>query len=284
MGRIEKTLRANGWRVRLTHDFSAPEKIVVCWGWGKAKEVRARNPEAIILCLDHGYTWQRKNFINTGWSSPDQPYGLNGWAEHAIVDDGGARSRAKGWWGELKPVKQTGGKNALLLGQVYGDAMIVDHVEDYTDWLHARREELERAGYRVTFRPHPQMVLRGNVSRYGNCGRPSPHKDLFDDLRFTDRAVAMNSNALVQAYTEGVPEVVGYNKGSMLWPLIGIPGLSATTDQAVREKWWARMAWTQWDYDELEGGLWYEHHRSILLQLVQGRSSRPWWDTVEDYG
>ena len=282
-GCLERAFKSRGYRVRTSYDATAPEAIVVCWGWGKAKEVRAKNPEAIILCLDHGYTWQRKQFVNTAWSTPDQKFGLNGFGEHAVVDDGGARSREKGWWDELQPVRERKNKVALLLGQVYGDAMIVDHTEDYGSWLRYRSEKLQEAGLSVVFRPHPQMVLRGQQHRYGNLGRLSANKDLNDDLLHCSVAVAMNSNALVQAYTFGVPDVVAYNKGTMLWPLIGVPGCAASTDPEHREKWWGRMAWCQWDYPELEGGLWLEHHEPIMRRLWETRKCRPWHETVEDY-
>jgi hypothetical protein len=43
------------------------------------------------------------------------------------------------------------------------------------------------------------------------------------------------------------------------------------------------MAWCQWDYPELEGGLWLEHHEPIMRRLWETRKCRPWHETVEDY-
>jgi hypothetical protein len=278
-GALERCLTKAGYRVRASYDRVANEKIVFCWGWGKAKEIREVNPEAIICCLDHGYNWTRKQHVNTGWSTPELQFGLNGFGEHPVVDDGGARSREKGWWDELAPVRESVTKDALLFGQVYGDAMIVDHVEDYGLWLKKISGELQEQGWRVFFRPHPIMVFRNQVERYGNLGRLSRHKDLYDDLRSVDYAVAMNSNALVQAYTAGVPRVTAYNKGTMLWPLIREPGRDADTDGALRDKWWGRMAWCQWAYDELENGLWLEHHAPIMHRLYEGDRPVPWHDT-----
>lgn len=283
MDALAASFDSAGLRYRMAYNSHIPEKVAVVWGWGRAKEIRKTNPEAIILCLDHGYTWNRKQYVNTAWSTPEHQFGLNGFGEHAIVDDGGERSRAHGWWDELKPVRGCGGSlTALLLGQVYGDAMIVDHVEDYGAWLRERSEQLQANGYSVAFRPHPNMVLRGNVERYGNVGSRT-FGTLAEDLATCCLATAMNSNALVQAYTEGVPFVQAFNRGSMLWPLIGEPGACADTTPANREKWWARLAYCQWTYAELADGTWMRYHRPILERLVEGGPLRPWWQTTEDY-
>jgi hypothetical protein len=274
MGHIERCLVRNGYRVRLSHDFDAPERIVFCWGWGKAKEIRVRNPEAIICCLDHGYTRNRKQHINTGWSTPVLHFGLNGFAEHPWIDDGGERLRVHGWDQELKPQrKYTGLKRALVLGQVYGDAMIVDHVEDYGTWLRARLSDLHERGWHTTFRHHPIMIQRNTTEKYGNVGRLSPNPDLWTDLAQADLVVAMNSNALVAAYLDGLMVEV-YNRGSMLSPLMD--GVSPSIEFTHREPWFQRLAWCQWTYPELEGGDWLRVHAPIMHRLVDGGPPRPW--------
>jgi len=274
MDAIAKSLDSAGLRYRMAYNSPIPEEIAVVWGWGRAKEIRETNPEAIILCLDHGYSWGRKQYVNTGWSTPDQQFGLNGFAEHVVVDDGGERSREKGWWDELQPWKgRTNGNRALFFGQVYGDAMIVDHVQDYGLWLRELAAAYQEAGYSVAFRPHPNMVLRGAVDRYGNVGSRTANKNLLDDLEAADCAVAMNSNALVQALCYGI-DVTAYNKGTMLWPY-----LQSDRSLASRKLWWARMAWAQWTYEDLANGTWLRYNLPIMDRLLAGEPCRPWHTT-----
>jgi hypothetical protein len=281
-GHIERALTRAGYRVRVSYDFTAPEKVVFCWGWGKAKEVRAVNPDAIICCIDHGYTANRKQFINTGWSIPSMRFGLNGFAEHPWIDDRGARLRAMGWDREIiqprdrwmsVPTGVLG--RALVLGQVYGDAMIVDHVEDYGAWLRSLIDQLNRDGWETLFRPHPIMVARGTVDRYGNLGRMSHGEALEDDLARVNMVAAMNSNGLVTAFQHGL-EVRAWNKGTMLGPLMTGPGDPIPFKH--RTELLARLAWCQWTYPELENGDWLRIHAPIMHRLVDGGPAYPWHD------
>lgn len=282
-GHIERALTRAGYRVRTSYDFTAPEAVVFCWGWGKAKEVRAANPNAIICCLDHGYTRDRKQFINTGWSTPALRFGLNGFAEHAWVDDGGARLRAMGWDKEVQPERpylvpalwSRTRPRALVLGQVYGDAMIVDHVEDYGAWLRNIIDELGREGWDTRFRPHPIMVARRTVERYGNLGPVSLGGTLEEDLDHADMVAAMNSNGLVAGFMRGL-DTRAWNKGTMLSPLMEGPGLPIPFKR--RDELLARLAWTQWTYPELENGEWLKLHAPIMHRLVDGGPVYPWHD------
>ncbi len=275
MGHLERTFKTAGYRTRLSYDATSPEAIVVCWGWGKAKEVRAKNPNAIILCLDHGYTKDRKHHINTAWSTPAQRFGLNGFGEHAWVDDGGARWRQYGWDREVTDPPKWQGKRGLMLGQVYGDAMIVDHVEDYGAWLRSTIGELQEAGWDMTFRPHPQTVARGTQGVYGNLGRVDAGGPLEEALGGYDMVAAMNSNGLVTGLQRGL-DVRLWNKGSMLSPIMGSPG-----DPVYREsryRLFDRLAWAQWTYEELDNGTWLGYHAPIMHRLVDGGPAVPWHD------
>ena len=271
---LDACLRRAGYRTRTTFDLTAPEEVVFCWSWGKAMINRIKHPHAIICCLDHGYTKYRGSFINTGWSIPSMPCGLNGFAEHAWVDDGGARAKHYGLTEELRARRDTPLKRALLLGQVYGDAMVRGHVEDYGKWLRERSQALETEGYRVTFRPHPVMVRRGQSHAYGNLGRVTPHGDLWTDLSQADLAVALSSNGLVAAFLDGIP-VDWYSDGSMLTPL---ELMSHESRFEAREEWLHRLAWAQWTVEELEDGTWLRHHQPIMHRIVETGEVRPWCD------
>lgn len=103
LGNIAATLKRAGYMVRETFDLTAPEPIVFVWSWGKAMIQRLKYPDTVICCVDHGYTKDRANLFNTGWSIPSMACGLNGFAEHAWINDGGARAEAMGWDREIEP-------------------------------------------------------------------------------------------------------------------------------------------------------------------------------------
>jgi hypothetical protein len=270
LGAIGTVLKRNGYRVRETYDATAPEPVVFCWSWGKAMIQRQKHPDSIICTLDHGYTPDRAKLINTGWSLPHIHCGLNGFAEHAIVDD---PSRAEKYWpGALENERWTCAKRALLLGQVYGDAMIVTQIPDYRAWLKDKADAMTEAGYTVTFRPHPVMVRRGQSTAYGNLGRLTGTRDLRSDLLESDVVIGLNSNGLVEALLAGVPPI-WYNNGSMLSP---IQDWEAVWD--LREPWFHRLAWAQWHLEELEDGTWFKHHEPIMRRLVQEGTIYPWHD------
>lgn len=275
LSRIASVLRSRGYRVREAYDLAAPEPVVFSWSWGKAMIQRQKFPNAIICCIDHGYTPDRGSLFNTGWSVPSMACGLNGFAEHPWVDDGGARLEAHGWDRYLEPRRPaTALKRALLLGQVYGDAMIITQTEDYGAWLRKTRDGLEQDGYSVTFRPHPVMVRRGTAGQYGNVGRLTANRDLRGDLAEADLAVALNSNGLVEAYLAGV-QVEWWNKGTMLAPLGGV-GEPMPFDERRRE-WLNRLAFTQWYEEELgDPDKWIKHHEPIMHRLVETGECRPW--------
>jgi len=148
-------------------------------------------------------------------------------------------------------------------------------VEDYGAWLRNLVTELSDEGWETRFRPHPQMVARNTVDKYGNLGPQSPGGELSDDLRWADMVAAMNSNGLMQAYMGGL-ETRAWNKGTMLSPLMVAPGKAIPTEG--KYEWASRLAYCQWTYDELEDGTWLKYHEPIMRRLVEGGPAYPWCD------
>jgi hypothetical protein len=155
--------------------------------------------------------------------------------------------------------------------------MIRGVVSDYPAWLRERHRALSEAGYRVTFRPHPVMVRRGQASEYGNLGRLSTNPVLRDDLSQNDLVVALSSNGLVEGYLAGV-EVQPWNHGTMLGPLVKEYGSVVPWEH--REQWLNHLAWTQWTNEELEDGSWLKHHAPIMHRLVETGTAYPWHERV----
>lgn len=276
MAPIAKQLREAGYRVRETFDRCPPESVVFCWGNGWAKEIRAKFPHSIICVLDHGLFHPRKKYVVTGWQ------GLNGWGAHPLVWDGGRRLLEKGWNSVIRPWREPPQrKTALILGQVYGDAAIVDAVEDYGAWLSRLAEDLESRGYIVQFRPHP-VQARSDVNRYPRIGRQLPcNDDLFQQFEQATMVVAMNSNGLLDAFMHGVQDVRLFNKGSMLYPasipVKGLPG-ERRAEPGMRDTLAARLAYCQWEPEEIDNGLWLKYHEPIMQQLVNEGHCFRWYE------
>lgn len=284
MAPIANQLREAGYRVRETYDRCPPEAVVFCWGNGWAKEIRAVHPNVIVCVLDHGLFHPRKQSLVTGWQ------GLNGWGEHPFVIDGGKRLRDMGWADIVRPPRERPPSRpnkgqVLILGQVYGDAAIVDAVEDYGDWLQRLTDRFEREGWTVKFRPHP-VQARNGLDRYPKVGRMTNHNaSIYDDFEEATIVVAMNSNGLLDALMYGVQDVRLFNKGSMLYPISNLIDGGLAGERRVffplRERLAERLAWCQWLPEEIDNGEWIKYHSPIMERLVANRASLlPWYNTT----
>ena len=275
MAPIAQALRRAGFRVRETYDRCPPEAIVFAWGWGWAKEIRQVHRSTVICCLDHGLFVPRKQYVVTGWQ------GLNGFGEHPVVDDGGERLRRKGWDSVVKPWRKPG-INSLLLGQVYNDAAIIEAIEDYSAWLQLQARALEQEGFPVVFRPHP-VQARGDVTRYPRVGALSANPNLYTDIEQARCAVAMNSNSLLDGFLHGLGDIRLYNRGSMLYPISSPTGRlegQRSPDVHKRDQLVNRLAYCQWEPEEIESGEWASFHAPILTRIIeQGGQHAPWWSS-----
>jgi hypothetical protein len=277
MGSIAAALRKRGMTVRETYDRVPSESIVFVWSWKWSKEILERNPNTVVCTLDHGLFAPRNETVVTGW------LGLNGMGEHPLVEDGGARLKASGWEAKVKPWRKPG-KVALVLGQCYNDVQILDHLEDYGQWLCALGETLRKEGWEVMFRPHP-VQRRNDLDRYPRFATVTQGRILQDDLRDLDIGcvAGFNSNALLEAYMEGVEDVRLYNKGSMLYPAARPDGDYRTLTKDIRQPLMERLAYCQWTPKEIaDDPLWSELHVPILRRLLNEGSNavRPWHTNI----
>lgn len=278
MAPIAAELRRRGYRVRETYDRLPPDEIVFCWGWGWAKEIRAKFPNTIVCCLDHGFFHPRKETVMTGWQ------GLNGFGEHPLVDDP-SRLNASPYLGNLKPWRKNPPKgDRLILGQVYQDAQITDTLEDYGRWLQDRAKELEPLGGRLVFRQHPVQARRGEPDTpYGNIGTRSGNPSIYADFDTASTVLAMNSNGLLDAFLYGVVDVRLYNKGSMLWPICQEIDGYRQPRVTLRQRLAERLAWCQWHPDEIKDGQWVRLYEPIMRRIYETGQHTPWWATGETY-
>lgn len=275
MSSIAKALRDRGVTVRETYDRTPPEAVVFAWSWKWCREILQKNPSAIVCTLDHGLFHPRNKTVVTGWG------GLNGMGEHPRVVDGGHRLDTA-YPGLLKPWRKPERKRALVLGQCFNDVQILDHLEDYGQWLRDRGNQLQEQGYEVYFRPHP-VQRRNDLDRYPRFAPITDGLTVFDDIERLDVScvVAFNSNAALDAFLYGVEDVRVYNHGSMLWPIV--PEGGGRADPARRRALAEMLAWCQWTPEEVATGQWVEYHLPILRRLLDYGPRHPWHETKLRY-
>lgn len=201
------------------------------------------------IVMERGYVGDRLG----EWTS----LGFDGLNGRAVFPDGNMDRWDQFHSDHLRPWRDTprGGKRrALLVGQVPGDASLINH--SHETWLHAMCTALREAGWDVLFRPHPVACkMNGGDWRraYGSVPASVSTRDLSDDLDWADATVAWNSNVSVLSVLAGVPAYVydprGSMAGAMSRPVITDP--PATPD---RSDWCRRLAWAQWRIDEIQSG------------------------------
>lgn len=280
MASIARALRRHNVKVRETYDRIPSEGIVFVWSWKWSKEILEKHPDTLVCTLDHGLLHPRNDTVVTGWM------GLNGLGEHPLpFPDQGLRLKQMGWDQKLKAFRESKSRNALILGQCYNDVQILDHLQDYGQWLVDRAEDLRREGFEVYFRPHP-VQRRNDLDRYPRFAPITQGKWLHEDIDQLDISCVLgfNSNALLDSWMYGVQDIRVYNRGSMLWPVC-VPR-EGRGDQCWSPAYGSRqtlanhLAYCQWTPEEIMyDDLWVKLHLSIMRKLVDHgtKTLQPWW-------
>lgn len=239
-------LRRHGWA--WVGEKEEPQ-FVLCWGWRTGKQLQRRGLR--VLVMERGYIGDRFHWTSLGWD------GLNGLA--TFPASGGPERLAEHHPDILLPWR-TSGSVALLLGQVRGDQSLTR--VDPLCWYDIAARSLMERGWSVAFRQHPVEVERGYPLPRLPRGVEIRQGALADSLNDVAVAVAWNSNALVDCACLGVP-VVACDDGAMAWPVAG-HGLGAEISCPDRQPWAERLAWCQWNAEELLDGTAWEHVRQCL--------------------
>ncbi len=214
--------------------------LVVCWGWHIGREYSDRD----VLVLERGHVGNRRAYTSAGWN------GLGGYGTYPPCLDDGARWRAR--HGDLmkpwRPLMQPGhqGHYALLIGQCYGDAAVAD-LPSFAAWARASARALAAQGWPVRYRPHP--LMRGVDLGPGDV--PVSTATLAEDLAGAALCVTYSSTTGIESVLAGVP-TIAMGRGSMARAVAG-----HSLDDVVqlpRKAWADRLAWAQWDRDELASG------------------------------
>lgn len=235
---LAEGFRSIGVDVKLSTG-GASTKHVAVWGWRKAKRLRRRGHN--VLVIERGYLGDRHQYHSLAWN------GLNGRA--TFPDYGQVSGDRFRRVAELKPWKYDG-DYIVLLGQVPGDQSL--RGKDLRPWYSRIAAECrEIYGLPVVWRPHPLSVGRPGVWQPdADIARvDGPLDQVLDNAAL---AVTWNSNSGVDAVLAGVPTIVA-DEGSMLYHMTEhTPGIYPRFN---RTQWAYQLSWRQWDLDEIAKGI-----------------------------
>lgn len=215
--------------------------LAVFWGHREAAIIeRQRTNGGHYLVAECSYLADRLAMVSLGFD------GLNGRADFVNADVPGDRWE-RHFAPLMAPAWRTEGTGwyVLLCGQVATDQAVA-HV-DIAAWYAETAQRLQGLGYRVRFRPHPKS--RGGVNL---PGVEISIASLADDLAGAAFAVTFNSNSAVDAALAGVP-VIACDPGSMAWAIAG-HDVGEAPPRLMRRTWAHRLAYCQWNDDEVRGG------------------------------
>lgn len=212
----------------------------VASNWGDALGLYRMGHRRVAVC-ECGYLGNRNWWSSLSWD------GLNGRGIHAEAPE---RPEP-----ELAAWRGARAGYALILGQVPTDwAVRVALKHEYEEWLQEVELTLDRRGFEVRYRPHPEVAM-------ADPRRTSSQPPLLEELAGARIAVTLNSTAAVDAVVAGVPTIV-YDRGCMAWPVSAEYG--AFGEPSNRRAWANRLARLQWSMDELADGSAWRAVREVL--------------------
>jgi hypothetical protein len=200
-----------------------------------------------VLVAERGHVGDRLTYTSCGWD------GLGHRGRYPSASDGGARWLER--WGHLMQPWREGGRYALLLGQVDGDAALYGIPGNFRQWATVMTALLRSKGHEVRYRPHP-FVRRGGDRFCPQGAALSEHESIAEDLDGAALAVTFNSTSCVEAVLAGVPTVT-IDEGAMAWD-VASHNLADPLVHPDREAWAHSLAWTQWTLDEIRNGTAWE--------------------------
>lgn len=222
-----------------------PAQVAVISNWGDATLCMGVYEHALVC--ECGYLGNRNEWLSLAWD------GLNGRGRHGV---GPERPEVP-----LAPWRANGDGYALILGQVPTDWAVrvafrtVSSAHAYEEWLGSVVHELERRGYPVRYRPHPEVYMQNlNVTR---AQRP-----LLEELAGARIAVTLNSTAAIDAICAGVPTVIYDRRGSMARAMAS--KFDHYEEPPNRRAWIQSLARMQWHMSELESGLAWKTMKELL--------------------
>lgn len=224
-----------------------PAPVAVASNWGMALELYKAGYERVALC-ECGYLGNRNYWCSLSLD------GLNGRGIHV---EGPERPPPA-----LEPWRGAREGYALLLGQIPEDWAVRVALKDrpYADWMREATLVLERYGFTVRYRPHPEVSMRDLTL----TKQPPSLREELDGARI---AVTLNSTAAIEAICMGVPTVTWDRRGCMAGAVSSeCGGLWLKDEPPHRRAWVNRLARLQWNMEELADGSAWRAMRGGMLQ------------------
>jgi hypothetical protein len=246
-GAFSQGLRRHGWEVRVQSHPDACDLLVM---WGTRKKFAIDTQKQVggeVVILERGYLLDRFE-----WTSVSFGGGLNNRGIFRGPFHDGSRWE-RHFAHLMQPWRLLDSRRgyALIIGQVPGDMSLGG--KDLQPWYESKSFHLHNMGWSVRFRPHPVAVERRQVLPVR--GAPTIGGTLQAALAGAGMVVTWNSNTGVESVLAGVP-TISADCGSMAWTVTGHElGEIVTPD---RTAWAHKMAWCQYQRDELESGFAWE--------------------------
>lgn len=199
-----------------------PEEWLVVWGHNDVAALEAqRAAGGDYLVAECGYLGDRLAQCSLGFN------GLHG---AAWVPPPGDTRRGQRWAHLLQP--RHGGRYALIMGQVPGDAAIAG--VDFPAWVEFKAHVARKRGLPVYYRPHP---LGSHA-----CALPVLGGSLAEDLAGAAVVYTYSSNSGVDAVLAGCAVQADSPRSMVYGGMIDRP------------RWLNSLAWRQWTEREVAGG------------------------------
>jgi hypothetical protein len=230
-------------------------KNIACWGWRKGEALLKKDPERNVLVVERGYLGNREEWTSLGWN------GLNGYANfnnESVPDD----RWIKYWKNGMQPWQPHDGEYILICGQIITDMSLSD-CQSYETFVFSKIEHLKaRYGKQIRFRPHPLAKKTGRNRIYVPKDVQvvdASQTTLTDDMKNAKLVVAWNSNSLVEAMYLGIP-FESNSPGSMVHSY----QQKDPFEEPNRNDWGRRIAYCQWNKEELANGVAWKHVQRSL--------------------
>jgi hypothetical protein len=231
--------------------------------WGDALRLYELGHKNVLVC-ELGFLGDRRKWCHLAWD------GLAGRGIHVAGPE-----RAPPVL-ELWQARSAG--YALLLGQVPDDWAVRLALKDtpYAWWIAETRRMLERHGFEVRYRKHPELAMldplpprppsdwrrRRELRQTVAPRRPT----LREELAGARIAVTLNSTSAIEAVCLGVPTWTLDRRGSMAGAVSAeLGGRWLSEEPPHRRAWVNRLARLQWSLEELADGTAWRALRDNLL-------------------
>ena len=242
-------LKKHGFKIQVeSHRFPETGKAVpnadlhVFWGLRIGSVMKhCRKTGQPFICLDHGYTEDRRDFTSINL------YHLNGKSQLDVsqFQDDSSRCLQHGW--HIKDSPQQRGNKIIVIGQVHDDRSL--ETTDIYHWAKLQAAKLEAAGHRgnVLFKPHP-LEKTVAINRKHEVGVPIFEGSMEDAFKIAKLFYTYASTVGPSAWLNGMSAYAA-SPVSMIYK----DQFNENTPQN-RQKWLNKISFTQYNVEEMADG------------------------------